>query len=159
MPIVVLITPIHAPVERVFDLARSIDLHLLSTSQTQERAVAGVTSGLIGLGEQVTWEAKHFGFWQRLTVEITGYNRPWHFSDRMIEGRFAHLHHDHWFTADGDITRMTDVFDFRSPFGPLGRLADALFLAGYMKRLLAKRNACIRQAAESEQWKQVLTAS
>jgi ligand-binding SRPBCC domain-containing protein len=74
----------------------------------------------------------------------------------MIEGRFRFLRHDHWFAQEGGSTLMTDVFEFRSPFGPLGRLVDGLFLRGYLKRLLVNRNACLRQAAESDQWKQVL---
>jgi hypothetical protein len=54
MPVIELATFIAAPVERVFDLARSIDLHAHSVSSTGERALAGVTSGLINLNEEVT---------------------------------------------------------------------------------------------------------
>jgi hypothetical protein len=61
MSVIELATSIAAPTERVFDLARSIDLHTERTAGTGERAVAGVTSGLIGLGEEVTWRARHFG--------------------------------------------------------------------------------------------------
>ncbi len=50
MPLIELSTGIRAPIERVFDLARSIDAHVASTGQTRERAVAGRTSGLIELG-------------------------------------------------------------------------------------------------------------
>jgi hypothetical protein len=56
MPLIRLETVIRAPIERCFDLSRTIDLHMRSTEETQEIAVAGVTTGLIGLGEEVTWE-------------------------------------------------------------------------------------------------------
>ncbi len=50
-------TEIDATVEVVFDLARSIDAHLGSMGKSHERAIAGVTTGLIGLGEQVDGRA------------------------------------------------------------------------------------------------------
>ena len=88
MAIIELTTEIDAPISRVFDLARSIDLHTNSTSRTGERAVAGVTSGLIGPGDEVTWRARHFGVWQSLTVRVEVFEPPTHFSDRMLRGAF-----------------------------------------------------------------------
>lgn len=96
MPLIHLETEIRAPMERVFDLARSIDLHRISMETTSERAVDGVTSGLIGLGETVTWEAVHFGFPQRLTSKITICDRPRHLQDVMVSGAFAGFTHDHF---------------------------------------------------------------
>lgn len=153
-------TRIQAPVERCFDLARSIDLHLDSTAKTGERAVAGVTSGLIGQGEQVTWRARHLGVWQNLTSRITSFDRPAHFRDSMVEGAFARFDHDHFFDEDGkssEVCVMRDVFDFDSPFGPLGRLVDRAFLDGYMRNLLLERNELIRAVAESDRWKKYLS--
>ena len=140
---------IHAPIEVVFDLARSIDLHQESTRQTGEKAVAGKTSGLIGLGEQVTWEATHFGIRQRLTSEIVQLQRPNQFRDSMVNGAFARFDHDHFFESADDGTRMTDVFDYTAPWGWAGRVADCLFLKRYLTRFLAKRNAVIKSVAES----------
>ena len=65
-------TRIDASIETVFDLARSIDLHVQSTAQTNEKTVAGCTIGLISLGESVTWEATHFGVKQRLATQLVG---------------------------------------------------------------------------------------
>jgi hypothetical protein len=91
MPIIRLETKVHAPAQRLFDLARSIDAHMATTSATSERAVDGVTTGLIGLGQQVTWEARHFGVKQRLTVHITVFNPPFAFEDAMIAGAFKRM--------------------------------------------------------------------
>jgi len=79
MPVIDFVTAINAPLEICFDLARDIDLHVESTPGTEERAVDGVTSGFIGLGEEVTWEATHFGIRQRLASRITAFDRPYHF--------------------------------------------------------------------------------
>jgi ligand-binding SRPBCC domain-containing protein len=148
MPVITLTLPIAAPIDVVFDLARSIDLHMESTAQTNERAVAGRITGLIGMGEEVTWEATHFGIRQRLTAKITQFDRPHHFRDSMVSGAFRRFDHDHHFVADGHGTVMTDTFDYTSPLGPLGWLADVLFLKRYMRRLLISRNEVIKLAAE-----------
>ncbi len=159
MPVIETLVEIRAPIERVFDLSRSIDLHLASTGQTRERAVAGVTSGLISLGEQVTWRAKHFGVWQDLTSRITVYDRPAHFRDSMVKGAFRRFDHDHYFTANGEITEVRDVFDFEAPFGLVGRVSNAVFLTRYMRRFLKLRNGVIKEAAEGEEWRRYLRGS
>ncbi len=158
MPILTLTTDIRAPTDRVFDLSRSIDLHQTSMTTRGETAVAGVTSGLIDLGQTVTWRARHFGVWQRLTSKITAIDRPHHFRDEMVSGAFARFVHDHHFESTERGTRMTDTFDYTSPLGLLGRLADALFLERYMRALLAERNRVIQEVAESARWREFLLA-
>ena len=149
MPVITLTTEIAAPIETVFDLSRSIDLHVESTSQTNERAVAGTTSGLINLGETVTWEATHFFVRQRLTVCIEQFDRPRHFRDSMVSGAFKRFDHDHHFDTCDIGTLMTDVFDFTSPLGPIGHLANWLFVTRHMHKLLETRNKLIKSIAES----------
>ena len=149
MPVIELETQIDAPIDIVFDLSRSIDLHVESTAQTKEKAVAGRTSGLIDLGEDVTWEATHFGVRQQLTTKITQYDRPRHFRDSMVSGSFRRFDHDHHFVSAGRQTLVIDTFDYTSPLGILGRFADILFLERYMVRLLQIRNDLIKSVAES----------
>src|SRR5258708_1362029 len=149
MPTIHFTTHIQASPERCFDLSLSVDLHSGSMSHTRERAVAGVTSGLMGLGDAVTWEAVHFGIKQYLTTKITAYERPSRFVHEMLKGIFQEVHHVHEFISQADeSTLMTDVFRFRAPLGPLGRLAEMLFLTRYMRRLLLHRNQYIKQMAE-----------
>jgi ligand-binding SRPBCC domain-containing protein len=152
MAVIELSTVIRAPRERVFDLARSIDAHQDSTGGTEERAVAGVTKGLIGMDGEVTWEARHFGVRQKLTVRVTAFDRPRHFQDVMISGAFKSMVHDHRFAEHPEGTLMSDRFEFKSPLGILGRIADWLFLATYMRRFIVRRNAVLKQLAESGDW-------
>jgi len=156
MPKINLTTTIEAPIERVFDLARSIDLHKLSTKKTNEEAVGGKTSGLIELGETVTWRAKHFNVYQKLTVEITEYDRPNMFRDVMLKGAFKSMKHLHKFEKEGNNTKMIDVFEFESPFGIIGRLANLLFLKNYMTNFLIERNKELKTYAESEEWRKII---
>lgn len=150
MPTIELETIIHAPTEIVFDLARDVEAHTASTSQTGERAIAGRTSGLLELGESVTWEARHLGIRQRLTVQITAMSRPHFFEDRMLQGIFSSMSHRHDFirSQDGASTLMEDSFTFLAPLGVIGRLADKLFLTAYMTRFLIQRNTHLKQMAE-----------
>jgi ligand-binding SRPBCC domain-containing protein len=157
MPKIELETIINAPIERVFDLARCIDLHAESLAHTNEKAVAGVTKGLINLGETVTWEATHFGIRQNLTSIITVCEHPYKFSDAMVSGAFARFNHDHFFEEFDGKTLMRDVFDYDSPLGILGNLADFLFLENYMKDLLIVRNEAVKRVAESDEWQKFLS--
>ncbi|MFB9842268.1 SRPBCC family protein [Mucilaginibacter ginsenosidivorans] len=148
MPRIEIDTLINAPIETCFDLARSIDLHIESTKQTGEQAIAGRTSGLIEMGETVTWRAKHFGMWQTLTSKITNFDKPNFFADEMVKGAFKSFRHEHYFLPRNGQTLMKDVFIFKSPMGILGRLFNWLILTRYMTKLLIQRNEVIKAAAE-----------
>ena len=115
-----------APPSRCFDLARSIDAHIQSAAATGERAIGARTAGLLGLGDEVTWRARHLGIWQNLTSRITAFERPLHFRDSMVRGAFARFDHDHYFEPAHGKTLLRDVFDYRAPLGPLGWLAERL---------------------------------
>ncbi|MBT1690509.1 SRPBCC family protein [Dawidia soli] len=153
MPLIELTTLIHAPIERCFNLARSIDLHKLSTEGTDEEAIDGVTSGLIGMDQQVTWRARHFGVTQTLTSKITRYEYPYYFRDEMMRGAFKTICHDHIFERSGDHTVMKDRFEFESPAGILGVIINKLILEKYLHNFLVKRNSLIKAVAEGETWK------
>jgi ligand-binding SRPBCC domain-containing protein len=153
------LTTIEAPIERCFDLARSVEVHLAGNVHFGEQAVAtgGVTSGLIGMGQRVTWRAKHLGCWHNLTSEITAMERPAYFQDRMVRGPFRSMEHDHYFRplASGE-TEMKDIFCFAAPVPVLGRLAEMFVLRRYMRALLQERNAVIKRIAEASDWQKYL---
>jgi len=149
MPVIIMRTRVAAPPARCFDLARDVELHQRSTAASRERAVAGRTTGLLGAGDEVTWEATHFGVRQRLTSRITEFDPPRRFVDEMVRGAFARFRHEHQFLSVPGGTDVVDIFDYTAPLGPLGRLADGLFLRRYMTALLRERNAYLKRAAES----------
>ena len=149
-------TKINAPIERCFLLSLSVDLHQLSTEETNERAISGVTTGLMKLNDVVTWRAKHFGIYQNLTTKISAYDAPKYFVSEMVKGAFKKMHHQHLFEWTGNETIMTDIFVFKAPLGILGELFSKLILKNYMKGFLIKRNDTIKQVAESNDWKKLL---
>ena len=157
MPVINLKLEINAPVKRVFDLARCIDLHAETMKRSNEKAIDGTTQGLINMDETVTWQATHFGIRQKLTSKITAFDRPHHFRDEMRKGAFKRFAHDHYFEeVENGKTLMRDVFDYESPFWIFGKIADALFLEKYMTRILAERNLLIKNVAESEHWQRFI---
>ena len=149
MPVIRIETFIQAPVVRCFDLARDADAHIASTEGSQERIVERTGAGLFELGDTVTWEAVHFGVRQRLTSKITRCEPPHLFEDRMVRGAFHSFAHLHEFRPVENGTLMLDRFEYRSPLGPLGHLADWLFLKRYMRRFLTVRAHYLKQAAEA----------
>jgi len=139
------LTIIQAPIQRCFDLARNVEVHLAGNVHCGEQTVAtgGVTTGLIGLGQQVTWRAKHFGVWQELTSKIN-------FQDVMLRGAFKSMIHDHYFRSlPSGVTEMKDIFVFAAPLPVLGLIAERLILRRYMRALLYERNAALKAIAES----------
>ncbi|SFI08129.1 SRPBCC family protein [Halpernia frigidisoli] len=149
-------TEIHSTIEVCFDLSRSIDLHKMSTVKTNEEAIAGKTSGLIGMDEWVTWEAKHLGFKQKLTSKITAFESPNYFKDEQLKGIFKTFQHQHIFKQEDGFVIMEDILIFSSPFGIVGKLFDKIFLKSYLTKFLKERNSIIKIFAESEEWKTVL---
>ncbi len=155
MPLIHLQTEINSTIEICFDLSRSIDLHKVSTAKTKERAIDGITKGVINYNEFVTWEATHFGVRQKLTTKITAYDRPFYFCDEQIKGVFKKMKHEHFFAVTKGIVIMTDKFFFESPLGVLGRVFNAFILTGYLKKFLIERNKIIKRFAESGKWKEI----
>lgn len=156
MPIIHLTSFIAAPVERVFDLSRSINLHQISTASTNEKAIDGVLNGLINKNETVTWQAKHLFKTRRFTSRITEMQSPVFFIDEMIKGDFKSFYHEHHFKAAENGTIVIDRINFESPYGILGKIANSIFLTSYLEKLLTKRNAVIKDYAETQKWKAIL---
>ncbi|RYY28611.1 MAG: cell division protein [Chitinophagaceae bacterium] len=156
MPTIHLTTFIAAPIERVFDLARSIDLHKKSMNESGEQAVAGTTTGLLGKGETVTWKAKHLFRLRVLKMKMSEMDKPLSFIDEMVAGDFKSFRHQHHFKQIQNGIFMIDILDFETPYGGLGSLVNSMYLTKYLRGLLEKRNEVIRHYAESNKWKDIL---
>ncbi len=157
MPAIHLTTFINAPVQRVFDLSRSINLHKKSLERTGEIAVAGITTGLINLNETVTWQAKHLGKKRLLKIKISALDSPAGFTDEMIEGDLRSMRHEHHFKQVENGTIMIDLFYFETPYGMIGKILNRVYLTRYLRRLLEQRNQFIKEYAESTKGQQLLS--
>lgn len=156
MPTIHLTTFIAAPVDRVFDLSRNIDLHRESMSKHKEEAVAGVRFGLIEKDETVTWKARHLFKTRLMRTKITEMVKPRVFIDEQAEGDFKTLKHEHHFKPCDNGTIMIDIMHFEAPYGSVGKWFNSLYLTRYMRTLIENRNKIIKEFAETEKWKKVL---
>jgi len=156
MPSIHLTTFVNAPVERVFDLSRSVTLHKKSLEHTGEQAIAGTTSGLIGLNDTVTWKAKHLGKIRTMKIKVSSMTTPHSFTDEMAEGDFTSMKHEHHFKQVENGTIMIDLFYFETPYGFVGKVFNRLYLTRYLRRLLEQRNNMIKDYAESSKWQHLL---
>ncbi len=153
------ITIIEAPILRCFDLARNVEVHLVANIHSGEQALAidGITSGLPELTQQVTWRAKHFGFWHNVTTKYTRMQPPTFFQATMTRGIFRSMQANHYFrTLPSGATEMKDDLRVAAPGPILGPLAETLVLRRYMLALLRERNTVIKQLAESDDWQRYL---
>ncbi|MEI4770694.1 SRPBCC family protein [Psychrobacillus sp. FJAT-51614] len=149
MPVIKYKTYIKAPITICFDLARNVEIHTKTTAKTNEKAVAGVKSGLLNLGDSITWEATHFGIKQRLTAKIIEMNMPFRFVDVMVKGAFHSFTHTHEFVECDTGTMMTDIFEYKAPLGVVGLFADKLFLEKYMRSFISARADELKKIAET----------
>ncbi|WP_338749057.1 SRPBCC family protein [Bacillus sp. FJAT-52991] len=150
MPIIKHEIYIEAPIRACFDLARNVEIHIETTAKTKERAIDGVTVGLMENGDTVTWEATHFGVKQTLTAKIIEMEKPHKFTDIMIKGAFHSFTHTHEFIKSNTGTIMKDTFAYKSPLGILGKIADKLFLEKYMRNFLTTRAKELKKIAERQ---------
>lgn len=139
-----LVTKAPGSAQELSDLSLDIDAHVSSMSQSGERAVAGVKTGRIGLGEAMTWRARHFGIWWTMTSQITALDQPTRFVDQQVRGPFKTFIHEHRFEQLTHGTLMTDTVTVASPI--FGALAERVVLVPYLRRLIAKRNAQLLHA-------------
>ena len=145
------LTTIKAPIEIVFNNCRNIDIHQYSASKTNEKAIAGKTSGLIDKGETVTWEGKHFGIYIQHESIISEMNFPNYFVDEQLKGQFKSFKHQHFFTQKENQTIMTDILDYETPFGFIGKLFDKLLLVNHLTNFIIYRNTILKELSENHQ--------
>lgn len=137
------------PIGQVFERSLDVDFHQQSMAASGEEIVGGVSSGLMGLGDTVTWRAKHFGIWWRMTSIISEFDAPTYFVDQQLKGPFKRFRHEHHF-AEGPngSTTMRDVIEYAAPAGPLGRVVERLVLDRHLQALITLRNDELRRALQ-----------
>jgi ligand-binding SRPBCC domain-containing protein len=149
-------TFIAAPVDRVFDLSRNIDLHKQSVARQKEEAVAGTRFGLIEKDESVTWKARRLFKTRLLRTKVTEMVKPQVFVDEQSQGDLKMLKHEHHFKPCNNGTIMIDLIHLEVKYGVIGKLLNQLYMAPYIRQLIEQRNKKIKEYAESEKWKNLL---
>lgn len=140
------VTILDLPIEQAFDAHRDMTLHEKTQAIHKEKVVNDATNRLLELSDEVEFEAIHFGIKQRLRARVTHMEKPTFFRDEMLTGTFKSLTHEHHFKElSSNQTETRDILAFSAPFGPLGILAEQLFLRRYMHRLLVEKNTELKR--------------
>jgi ligand-binding SRPBCC domain-containing protein len=139
-----------ATIEKVFDINRNIDIHQQSASKTKEVAIAGITSGLIDKNETVTWKGKHFGMYLTHQSLISEMIFPTYFVDEQLKGNFKTFKHQHFFEQKENFVEVTDIIEYETPYGILGKLFDKLLLKNHLRKFITDRNEILKNLAENK---------
>lgn len=148
-------TTINTPIEIVFNNCRNIDIHQYSASKTNEKAIEGRTSGLINKGETVTWKGKHFGIYLKHQSIISEMDFPTYFVDEQLKGHFKNFKHQHFFIKKENLTIMTDILEYKTPFGFFGKLFNRLLLKNHLTKFIQNRNKIIKQITEKDSYAKI----
>jgi ligand-binding SRPBCC domain-containing protein len=141
-------THYYAPIEKIFDTNRDIDIHQQSASKTKEVAIAGITSGLINKNETVTWRGKHFGFYFTHQSIISEMIFPTYFVDEQLKGNFKSFKHQHFFEQKENYVAVTDIVAYETPFGIFGKLFDRFLLKNHLTDFILHRNQVLKYISE-----------
>ncbi|MFT5328822.1 MAG: ligand-binding SRPBCC domain-containing protein [Planctomycetaceae bacterium] len=147
---------IRAPIERCFDIARSVDVHKDTSTLIRGRAIAGKRTGLSDLGDETTWSARFFGLRFKIRTRVTRMVKSQYFCERRVSGLIERFEHDYHFTENEGSTRMEDVFSISLPLGLLGQGLLQLVLRPKLERVQMHRLQAIQQICEGDKWRQYL---
>ena len=78
-------------------------------------------------------------------TEITHVSEPNYFVDDQRFGPYALWHHQHHFKEVSDGVEMTDEINYAIPYGPLGRLANWLFVERQLNAIFDFRFNVLQQ--------------
>lgn len=157
MPTLHLTSFIAAPQDIVFDLNRNVSLHKISMEHVKEEAVGGVTSGLINKEDTVTWKGKHLFKTRYFTSKIIEMKPYETFTDKMVKGDFKFFEHQHYFKPADNGTIVIDIIKYETPYGFIGELVNKFYLSSYLEKLISHRNKVIKQYAETDKWRALLS--
>lgn len=152
-----LTTFIAAPIERVFDLSRNLAIYKTLMQGRKEKFTSGSASNLMSHGETITFQAKHFGKSRLVTTRVMDLKKPSSIVQEQVKGDLVHFKHEHHFKAVENGTILIDLIDFEGPRDVFGKLMGKLYLKKYLEAYVSKRNSLIRQYAETEKWRAVLS--
>lgn len=156
MPELHLTTVIHAPIGRVFDLARCVSLHKRHFDHHQITPLNGKSSGVLEMRDYTLWQGKIGSKKRQFIIDITKMDRPGFYRDDMRKDFFEAFHHEHFFREIDNGTIMIDQLEFHLPHGLIGKLVNQSCAEKYVLQYLKERNALIKEYAEGNNWQAIL---
>ncbi|HBB26226.1 MAG TPA: cyclase [Bacteroidetes bacterium] len=139
---------INAPIEKVFHFHD--DTRNLLKITPPDIKVSIETMGSPGLGYEVTLKVRQFLlFVMRWHVKITVYEPPVLMVDEQVSGPFRRWKQTRRLRQVDGATELTDIVEYEAPFGPLGRIANALVIRRQIEKMFSYRQATTKKLLES----------
>ena len=152
MPVLEFVCDLNAPLQKVWDFHDTIDT-LFKLTPPDTKARLGGAPEPMRVGVVYKLKLRRWGLpvptWY---AEIIAYDPPHKFADRQVPGHgpFRAWQHEHLFAALSESrTRLTDRVTYTLPFGPLGVLADKLFVRRDLEKMFAYRHKVTRESLEA----------
>lgn len=141
-------TRIHCTVEALFDFHRSAEALTLLTPPNRQVQIVGDAE--VRNGALHVLRIRQFGLPMEWHARISQVDPPNGFTDTAERSPFAYWQHHHRFIPEGSGAILRDEVTYRMPLGPLGQIADRLFVARDLDRLFAFRHAQTKRALEAQ---------
>ncbi len=139
---------INAPIEKVFHFHD--DTRNLLKITPPDIKVSIETMGSPGLGYEVTLKVRQFMvFVMRWHVKITVYEPPVLMVDEQVSGPFRTWKQTRRLRQVVGGTELTDIVEYEAPFGPLGRIVNALVIRRQIEKMFTYRQATTKKLLES----------
>ena len=153
MPRLEFAAEIDAPLEAVWAFHDTVEsMPKITPPQTKVRILG--EPGAMAKGTRFTLVVRQPPIFLPLRWEtiITEYDPPHRFVDEQGKGPFAHWHHEHLFEqAPRGRTLVRDIVTYTPPFGPLGVIADWLFIRRQLNALFRYRHRQTRRLLENRE--------
>ena len=101
------------------------------------------------VGARIRYRIRMVGVPVRWDTRITHWEPGKSFVDRQERGPYRLWDHTHGFEPIGDGVLMSDTVRYALPFGPLGRLAHAVWVSSALARIFDYRFEQIRRTFEA----------
>ncbi len=102
------------------------------------------------VGARIDYALTLFGMPFRWRTHITSWVPGESFVDEQERGPFNVWRHTHEFETRGDLVVIRDTVEYAVPWGPLGRLANMLFVDRTLQRIFDFRQATISRHLEGQ---------
>jgi hypothetical protein len=133
-----------APVDEVFRFFSAPENLAAITPPSMSFSIESPRPIAMGEGTEIDYRVRLGPIPMRWRTRIRVWEPGARFVDSQERGPYRSWWHQHTFEADGDRTRVADDVYYAPPLGPLGRIANAVFVKRQLSDIFAYRAAAMR---------------
>ncbi len=135
--------------EKTFDFFCTAKNLNLITPESLNFKIISVSDDSLQSGTTLDYQIKIHGFPVKWKTLIQDWKPPHMFSDIQTRGPYSKWYHTHTFEPMHHGTMMTDTISYKIPLGPLGKLAEKLFVKKDLLNIFEYRKKVIYEYFKS----------